>query len=258
MSGDDATSEEFGTVAQWTAQAARDLGPEYLVPGTCRGSGGPGAMQWLLDRLPHGPGIRLLDVGAGIGGPARFAAERHAMQPMLVEPEMTACRAAHQLFGYDTLCAGAESLPVRTRSFDAVWSLGVLCTTANHLAVLSELSRVLRPSGFLGLVVYGVERELEHPPEGNNFPVRAGLESLFASAGLDVVDRIGLDDLPGAPKDWDAREEAVRQRAETKHGHEAAWQEAADEEAELGELLRSGRVVGDALLAVSGRARTGT
>lgn len=258
MSGDDETSEEFGTVADWTAQAARELGPDHLVPGTCRGSGGPGAMRWLLERLPHRPGTRLLDVGAGIGGPARFAAEQHGIRPVLVEPEMTACRAARGLFGFDTLCAGAAALPVRTGSFDAAWSLGVLCTTADHLAVLRELRRVLRPGGVLGMVVYGVDRELEHPPAGNNFPLRAGLGDLLAAAGLELLERICLDDLPDAPDGWDAREQAVRARVEDEHGTESGWQVAADEEAELGELLSSGRVVGDVLLAVSDPAGTGT
>ena len=43
MTGDvgDPMAAEFDTVAEWTAQVAADLGPEYYVPAACRGSGQP-------------------------------------------------------------------------------------------------------------------------------------------------------------------------------------------------------------------------
>ena len=38
---DEAMEDEFDTVAEWTAQVAADLGPEYFIPAGCRGSGQP-------------------------------------------------------------------------------------------------------------------------------------------------------------------------------------------------------------------------
>ena len=70
----DPMEAEFDTVAEWTAEVATDLGPEYFVPAACRGSGQPMALDWLLAGLRAGPGDLLLDVGAGIGGPAAYAA----------------------------------------------------------------------------------------------------------------------------------------------------------------------------------------
>ena len=78
---------EFDTVAAWTAEVARDLGPEYHVPAGCRGSGSPAMMRWFLDRLDLPPGTRILDCGAGVGGPAAFAAEEANVRPMLTDPE---------------------------------------------------------------------------------------------------------------------------------------------------------------------------
>ena len=72
----DPMEAEFDTVAEWTAQVAADLGPEYFVPAACRGSGQPVALDWLLTGLRAGPGDLLLDVGAGIGGPAAYAIDR--------------------------------------------------------------------------------------------------------------------------------------------------------------------------------------
>ena len=78
-----AMEAEFDTVARWTAEAVGLLGPEYALPAACRGSGSPAALAWLCAALDLQPGTTLLDVGAGVGGPAAFAAERHGALPAL-------------------------------------------------------------------------------------------------------------------------------------------------------------------------------
>jgi hypothetical protein len=52
-----------------------------------------------------------VDVGAGLGGPAAYAAHRTGVQPVLVEPEPDACRAAARLFGAPVVQADATTLP---------------------------------------------------------------------------------------------------------------------------------------------------
>ncbi|MBA8775270.1 hypothetical protein GWI38_11710, partial [Staphylococcus schleiferi subsp. coagulans] len=47
----DAMEAEFGTVAEWTAEVAADLGREYFVPAACRGSGSPTTLRWLIEQL---------------------------------------------------------------------------------------------------------------------------------------------------------------------------------------------------------------
>src|SRR5690348_18249062 len=96
---DDPMTAEFDTVAEWTAQVAADLGPEYYVPAACRGSGQPAALDWLLDGLRPGPDDLMLDVGAGVGGPAAYAAGKTGGRPVLAEPEPGPCRAAARPFG---------------------------------------------------------------------------------------------------------------------------------------------------------------
>jgi hypothetical protein len=100
MSDDSGTGSameaEFDTVAAWTADVALDLGPEHHVPAGCRGSGGPAALRWFLGHLRPDPGTTFLDVGAGVGGPAAFAAEEAGVLPVLTEPQGGACRAARR------------------------------------------------------------------------------------------------------------------------------------------------------------------
>ncbi len=91
---DDPMEAEFDTVADWTARVAADLGPEYYIPAACRGSGRPAMLDWLLERLGPRPGEVMIDVGAGLGGPAAYATHRIGVQPILAEPEPDACRAA--------------------------------------------------------------------------------------------------------------------------------------------------------------------
>src|SRR5579859_4029809 len=109
---------EFDTVAEWTARVAVDLGPAYYVPAACRGSGQPAALDWLLDGLRPGPGELMLDIGAGAGGPAAYAAARTGVRPVLAEPEPGACRAAVTLFGSPVVQADATALPFATGSAD--------------------------------------------------------------------------------------------------------------------------------------------
>ena len=83
---DEAMESEFGTVAAWTEQAVRTLGPEYAVPAGCRGSGSESALRWLADGLQLRPGSRVLDDGAGVGGPAGWLAAERGVRAVCAEP----------------------------------------------------------------------------------------------------------------------------------------------------------------------------
>ena len=61
-----AMAAEFDTVAEWTAQVAADLGPDYYIPAACRGSGRPSALDWLLAGLDPHSGDVMIDIGAGL------------------------------------------------------------------------------------------------------------------------------------------------------------------------------------------------
>ena len=244
---------EFDTVAEWTAELALALGPDHHLPAGCRGSGGPGALDWLLDRLAPRPGQTLLDVGAGVGGPAGYAARRAGVRPVLVEPERGACRAARRLFGVPALQADGAALPIAADSVDLLWSLGVLSTVPDQPALLGELRRVARAGARIGLLVYLAREPVRGAPEGNDFPSPAALADLLAAAGLHVTARAALAGMPDAPAGWDEAAARVEAELARRHGAERAWQLAEEQAGQLGRLLGSGAVAGELLVLTVGR-----
>jgi SAM-dependent methyltransferase len=247
----DPMEAEFDTVADWTARVAADLGPEYYIPAACRGSGEPALLDWLLERLGPRAGEVLIDVGAGLGGPAAYAARRTGVQPILAEPEPDACCWAARLFGAPVIRADATALPFGAANAHLAWSLGVLCTmpgAAAQLAMLRELRRVVRADGRIGLLVFVAETaELHDPPEGNHFPASGELHGLFGQAGLEAVALASFRDL-SAPPDWTGRVEAVERELHRRYGHTPELAEADEQSHRIGQLLNSGQLTSQAIL----------
>lgn len=231
-------SAEFDTVAEWTANVAVDLGSSYRIPAGCRGSGSPAALDWLISELGLANGETLLDCGAGVGGPAGYAVQQRAVRPILMEPEAGACRAARRLFGYPVVQAVASAVPFGDESFDAAWSLGVLCTTSLQLELLRELRRVVRAPGRIGLLVMvAAKPRLDEQPDGNHFPTKQSLVDLVKEAKLRIEAWDGAAAMEPPSQAWKSRDETVNQTLSARHGHERAWQIAERQSNKIGRLI---------------------
>jgi SAM-dependent methyltransferase len=252
MTGNDPMDAEFDTVAEWTAEVAESLGQQYRIPAACRGSGRPSALDWLLAGLAPRPGDLMIDIGAGLGGPSAYAAQRTGVQPVLAEPEPDACRAATRLFGAPVVQADATALPFADGAASHAWCLGVLCTASGpdaQRAMLRELRRVLRPSGRAGLLVFLATRDrLDNPPEGNHFPTRAQLTVMLREAGLTEAAAADPASLPPPPACWQERAAAVDHELRCRFGNAPALATALEQSHRIGELLRSGELVSQVIL----------
>ncbi|MCW2769019.1 MAG: SAM-dependent methyltransferase [Aeromicrobium sp.] len=238
-------ADEFDTVAWWTASAVAELGEDHALPAACRGSGSPAGLDWLAASMGLAPGMRLLDSGAGVGGPAEHVARSCGVRPVLAEPMEGACRAARRLFDHPVVVADGLALPFPGAVFDAAWSLGVLCTIEDKRAYLTELRRAVVPGGAVGLLVYARTVEsLPDQPEGNHFPSRTELLDDLRATGLTLVAETLLTDVPGTPDDWDRAAARVEQVVERDHHDDERWQRAQSQQETIVRLIGDELVVG--------------
>ncbi|HEV7211801.1 MAG TPA: class I SAM-dependent methyltransferase [Blastococcus sp.] len=236
----DAMEAEFDTVAGWTEEAVRALGPDHAIPAGCRGSGSEGALRWLADGMQLDAGTRLLDAGAGVGGPAGWLAADRGLRAVCAEPMFSASRAGRRLFGLPSVVALGQQLPLADGAFDAAWCLGVLCTTQDKAGALAELRRVLRADGRLGLLVFVADGPLPPPlPEGNEFPGETELFELLTGAAF-RLDATTDADLGDSPPGWSERADAVDAEVARRHGDDPAFQQAREQSRRVGRLLAEG------------------
>jgi SAM-dependent methyltransferase len=236
----EAMEAEFDTVAGWTEEAVRALGPGHAIPAGCRGSGSEGALRWLADRLDLRPGSRVLDAGAGVGGPAAWLAGERGIRPVCAEPMIGAVRASRRLFGLRSVVAMGQQLPFAGASFDAAVCLGVLCTTSDKAGALGELRRVLADGTRLGLLVFVADGPLTSAaPEGNEFPSEAETRELLAAAGFELVETAEAD-LADSPPEWTRAADAVDAEVARRHGEDPAFRQAQENSGRVGRLLSDG------------------
>jgi SAM-dependent methyltransferase len=222
------------------------------VPGACRGSGTPAALDWLLDAMRVHRGQPLLDIGSGLGGPAAFARRERRVHPVCVDAMAQACSGAARLFGLDAVQADASRIPFPDNSFHRAWSLGTLCTTTDRAAWVAEWSRVLDHGARLGALVLASTGASFTTPEGNAFPSLSELDVLWAGAGLYPVRQRWTRRLPEPDGQWRDAELRVARRVAYDHGGDAAYGLVQRQEKSVDRQLRAGRVAG--LLVVVARA----
>lgn len=130
------------------------------------------ATEELGKALALAQGTRLLDIGSGIGGPARFFAERYRCRVTgidLTEDYVRVAAALTERCGLADLVqfrqASALALPFAAGSFDAATLIHVGMNIADKATLFAEARRVLRPGGLFAVyeVTRGGEGEIAYP-----------------------------------------------------------------------------------------------
>ena len=135
--------------------------------------GGRVASAHFFDQLQLKQQHRVLDVGCGLGGGARFAASQYGCEVTGVD------LTAEYIATGNTLCewvglqdkvalqiGDATALALETGSFDRIYMMHVGMNVADKHALIAALSRLLRPGGLLG--IYDIMRT---GPGPQTFPV---------------------------------------------------------------------------------------
>ena len=164
--------------------------------------GGAGGTEYLakIAKLSEFPPTSLaLDVGSGIGGPARTLAANFGFVVTGMEPNneyLTSAKELTKRLGMETAISfvpgDATALPFEDDSFDLVWSQNVLMNVSDKATAFKEMHRVLRPGGTAAVqcVVEGPESGVHYPVgwaevEATSFLVPSEeLRSLIVATGL--------------------------------------------------------------------------
>ncbi len=134
------------------------LTPLDLAPVDQFHSRGLGATRELGEFLSPKAEERILDIGCGLGGPARFLAFSHGCRIDGIDLTPAFCEAAKRLTGMTRLddqvaieCASALEMPFEDDTFDAAYSQNVVMNIADKAAFYGEARRVLKAGGRLAL-----------------------------------------------------------------------------------------------------------
>jgi len=120
-------------------------------------AGGAPASKYVLDRLRVAPGLRLLDIGCGIGGTSRMAAIAGAAVTGidLTAEFVETARMLSDRVGLrnrtEFLTTAGDSTPFPDSAFDAAVMMHVGMNIPDKTAVVAEVHRVLRPGGRFAL-----------------------------------------------------------------------------------------------------------
>ncbi len=130
--------------------------------------GGAAASRRLAGRAGIREGLTVLDLGSGLGGPARLLAGEFGADVTGIDLTPGFCRIAQQLSihaGHSEttrFCAAdALALPFADNSFDAIWTEHVAMNIGDRDTLYRELLRVTRPGGVLALYDVVAGREVE-------------------------------------------------------------------------------------------------
>ena len=132
--------------------------PDALAPLDHFHGRGVAATRELVALLEPRAGERILDIGCGIGGPARWIAARFGCEVTGIDLTAEFCRAAEALNAATGMTGrvhirqgSALALPFEDASFDRAYSQNVAMNIADKPTFYREAFRVLKPGGVLAL-----------------------------------------------------------------------------------------------------------
>jgi ubiquinone/menaquinone biosynthesis C-methylase UbiE len=184
------------------------LRPEDLAPLDEFHMGGHAATEALARQMGLAPGMELLDIGSGLGGPARYFARQHGCRVVgvdLVPDFVSAAAMLTRMVGPEGVrfeVGRAGELPFESERFDAATLIHVGMNLPDKPALFGEVARLLKPRGAFG--VYDVmqvgEGDLVFPVAWADTPATSFLASPAAyrrdleAAGFSVLGEESLAD----------------------------------------------------------------
>jgi SAM-dependent methyltransferase len=117
----------------------------------------------LADRLPIEAGQRILDIGCGLGGPARYIARRFRCKVHGIDITLPFVEAANKLTALLAMQdevtiehGDGQHLPFGDTAFDGAYTQHVAMNVPDRARFYAEAHRVLKPGAFFALTEHGL------------------------------------------------------------------------------------------------------
>lgn len=144
-------------------KATQGLTIEDLSPIDHYHARGHAATVELADLLDIHPENLILDIGCGVGRPARYIAQRFGCRVVgidIAKPFIEAAERLTQLVGMATRVSFAhgdgQRLPQQDGAFDGAYAQHVTMNVADRAGFFREAFRILKPGGFFALTEHGL------------------------------------------------------------------------------------------------------
>ena len=204
------------------------------------------------------PGQRVLDLGSGLGGPARTLAAEFGCEVVGLDIVKEFCRAADMLTEWAGMTdrvsfrvGDMRSLPFEDGDFDLVVTQHAIMNVKNKLDLFEEIRRVLKPAG--GFFLYEIcgenDRGLFYPvpwaggSKMSFLPTVENLPALLTEAGFT---QRSWTDVSAKAVDWfDGLAQGPQETAEPPRGPSIAvvlGPDAAEKSRNVQRNLREGRI----------------
>lgn len=165
--------------------------------------GGKAATRALANRSNLSPGSLILDIGSGLGGPARTLATEVGHTVVGLDIIESFCRLSRKLTdavdlpeSINFVCGNGLELPFAEETFDGIWSQHCSMNISNKGQLYSEYHRVLSHGGHLLIhdVIFGDDRlplffpvPWAHDPSLSFLVTEATMRSQLKEAGFSEV-----------------------------------------------------------------------
>lgn len=150
------------------------------------------------------PDMAVLDIGCGIGGPARYYAAAFGcrvtgidLTPEYVDVAAMLTERCGLADRVDFKCADAADLPFGDAGFDMVWCLNVTMNIEDRAGFYAEVRRVLKPGGKFGLSEIG-----QGPGGAPYYPLSWARDASYSFLATPDELRAGLEQAGFRITDW--------------------------------------------------------